>query len=68
MEQTTTPKTTKKSAKKNTVNWRAIFGAVIASPFIVQGVASLVETDMPYLNYGLGALIAGFIVNMIVNR
>lgn len=53
---------------KNKVNIKQVFAVAIATPFIVMGVASLFSTNVPYAQYVVGALVAGFIAYIILEK
>lgn len=68
MSETTTTKPKTNKTKNSGVSAKTVVASIIAAPFIVTGVASLIESDVPYLPYALGALIAGLVIYLLVEK
>lgn len=68
MDNNPTKTATKKVSKKSTSNVKNTVASVLAAPFIIVGVASLVQSNIPYFEYVLGAIVAGFIVHLLVKE
>lgn len=65
-ETTTKPKTNK--SNKGKVSVKTVVASLIAAPFIITGVASLIESNVPYLPYVLGTLIAGLVIYLLLEK
>lgn len=63
MENKTTTKKTNTKKGKSVI--KTIVASIIAAPFIIMGVASLVQSNVPYMEYAIGALVAGFVVYLL---
>lgn len=65
---TQTVPVTKKVVKKSKISKQNYAASFLAAPFIIVGVASLVQSSIPYFEYVLGAIVAGFIVYLLVKE